>query len=159
MFTRKYGEHKSTEELQSWWKVVADRCDTFQQTKGVDSTRLAPHLNIIHSLLGLQSTLDHGPSQQSCKEEYNAWKWGATERYYESYTKTMLPTRKSVQRSSRQPDHTKTSWPFKETQTEVVWTCLPSGPVKLILRGTVKGGRRQGIQKKCTKTTLGNGQA
>ena len=30
-------------------------------------------------------------------------------RYYTSHTKTMLPTRKSVPRSSRQLDHTKTS--------------------------------------------------
>ena len=33
----------------------------------------------------------------------------ATARYYTSHTKTKLPTRKSVQRSSRQSDHTKTS--------------------------------------------------
>ena len=44
----------------------------------------------------------------------------------------------------RPPDHR------KETQTEVVWTCLPfirSGEKK-ILQGTVKGGRGQCIQKK-----------
>ena len=37
----------------------------------------------------------------------------------------------------------------KKTQTAVVWSCLPfirSG--KAILQGTVKGGRRQGRQKK-----------
>ena len=44
------------------------------------------------------------------KEEYKPWKWGATARYYASYTKTMLPTRKSVPRSSRQFDYTVTSW-------------------------------------------------
>ena len=40
----------------------------------------------------------------------------------------MLPTRKSVPRSSRQLDHTKTSLRHedrKETQTAVVWSCLP----------------------------------
>ena len=41
----------------------------------------------------------------------------------QSHTKTMLPTRKSVPRSSRttrrSPDHR------KETQTAVVWPCLP----------------------------------
>ena len=52
--------------------------------------------------------VNHGPSQQSSKEEYKPWKWGATERYYASHTKTMLPTRRSVPRSSRQSDHTKT---------------------------------------------------
>ena len=54
------------------------------------------------------------PSQQSSKEEYKPWKWGATARYYASHTKTMLPTRKSVPRSSRQSDHTKTSWSSKK---------------------------------------------
>ena len=54
--------------------------------------------------------VNHGPSQQSSKEEYKPWKWGATARYYTSHTKTMLPTRKSVPRSSRQLDHMKISW-------------------------------------------------
>ena len=43
----------------------------------------------------------------------------------------------------RSPDHR------KKTQTEVVWTCLPfisSGQNHL--QGTVKGGRRQGRQRK-----------
>ena len=68
--------------------------------------------------------MNHGPSQQSSKEEYKPWKWGATARYYTSHPKTMLPTRKSVPRSSfnwtaRRPDHR------KETQTVVVLSCLP----------------------------------
>ena len=46
----------------------------------------------------------------SSKEEYKPWKWGATTRFYTSHTKTMLPTRKSVPRSSGQLDHTETSW-------------------------------------------------
>ena len=54
--------------------------------------------------------VNQGPSQQSSKEEYKPWKWGATARYYTSHTKTMLPTRKSMPRSSRQLDHTKISW-------------------------------------------------
>ena len=53
--------------------------------------------------------VNHGPWQQSSKEEYKPWKWGATARYYTSHTKTMLPTRKSVPRSSRHLDRTKTS--------------------------------------------------
>ena len=69
--------------------------------------------------------VNQGPSQQSSKEEDKPWKWGATARYYVSHTKTMLPTRKSVPRSSRQSDHTKTSWPSRETITAVVWSCLP----------------------------------
>ena len=55
------------------------------------------------------SVVNHEPSQQSCTEEYKPWKCGAPARYYTPHTKTMLPTRKSVPRSSRQSDHTKTS--------------------------------------------------
>ena len=44
---------------------------------------------------------------------------------YASHTKTMLPMRKSVPRSSRQSDDMKTSWHHKETQTAVVWSHLP----------------------------------
>ena len=62
---------------------------------------------------------------KSSKEECRPWKWGATARYYASHTKTMLPTRKYVPRSSRRSDHTKTSWPLQKTQTAVVWSCLP----------------------------------
>ena len=58
--------------------------------------------------------VNHGPSQQSCKEEYKPWKLDATARYYASHTKIMLPTRKSVPRSHG-----------KETQTAVVWSWLP----------------------------------
>ena len=37
-----------------------------------------------------------------------------------------------------------------ETHTAVIWTCLPSsGLAKTILQGTVKGGRKQGRQRKC----------
>ena len=63
------------------------------------------------------------------KKNYKPWKWGATARYYTSHTKTMLPMRKSMPRSSRQcwatwrpPDDR------KETQTAVVWSCLPLTP-------------------------------
>ena len=52
------------------------------------------------------------PHSRTPKEEYELWKWRATARYYASHTKTMLPTRKSVPRSSRQSDHKKTSWPL-----------------------------------------------
>ena len=54
--------------------------------------------------------VNHGPSQQSSKEEYKPCKYGATARYHTSHTKTMLPTRKPAPRSSRQFDQTKTSW-------------------------------------------------
>ena len=54
---------------------------------------------------------NHGSWQQSSKKEYKPWKWGAMARYYASHTKTMLPTRKSMLRSSRWSDRTKTSLP------------------------------------------------
>ena len=45
--------------------------------------------------------------------------------------------------ADRLPDHR------KETQKAVVWSCLhSSGLTKTILQGTVKGGRRQGRQRK-----------
>ena len=46
----------------------------------------------------------------------------------------------------RFPDHR------KETQTAVVWTCLPLA--KAILQGTVKGERRQGSQGKRWKDNI-----
>ena len=67
--------------------------------------------------------VNHGPSQQSFKEEYKPWKWGAITRYCTSHTKPMLPIRKFVPRCSRQLDHMKTD-DCKETQTAVVWSCL-----------------------------------
>ena len=47
-----------------------------------------------------------------CKRGYKPWKWGATERFHASHTKTMFPMRKYVSRSSTQLDRTKTSWPL-----------------------------------------------
>ena len=100
--------------------------------------------------------VNHGPSQQNPKEEYKPWKWGGTARYYASNTKTMLPTRKSLPRSSRQfwrpPDH------CKETQTAVVWTCLSfirSGQIHLT-RHSESGKKTRQTSR---KTTSGNGQA
>ena len=69
--------------------------------------------------------VNHGPSQQSSKEEYEPCKRGATARCYASHTKITLPARSLCQdpagnqTTQRPPDH------CKETQTEVVWTCLP----------------------------------
>ena len=69
--------------------------------------------------------VNHGPSQQSSKEECKPCKWGATARYYTPHTKTMLPTRKSVPRSSRQLDTRRPPDDRKETQNAVVWSCFP----------------------------------
>ena len=43
----------------------------------------------------------------------------------------------------------------KETQTAVLWSCFPFiGLAKTILHGTVKGGRRQGRQRKRWKDNI-----
>ena len=57
------------------------------------------------------------------KKNTSRRKGGAAARYHTPHTKTMLPTRKSAPKSSKQSDHTKTSW---SSQTSVVWSCLPS---------------------------------
>ena len=64
-----------------------------------------------------------------------------------TFTYTMLPTRKSVPRSSRQLDHTKTIVKRRKLQ----WyghVSRSSGLAKTILQGIVRGGRRQGRQRK-----------
>ena len=66
----------------------------------------------------------------------------------------MLPTRKSVTRSSRQLDRTKTIVKRRKLQ----WcghVSRSSGLAKTILQGTVKGGRRQGRQRKRWEEHLG----
>ena len=65
--------------------------------------------------------VNHEPSQQNSKEEYKPWKWGATIRYYASHTKTLLPMKKSMPRSSRQLDHTKTSCGMVMSPIHQVW--------------------------------------
>ena len=64
-------------------------------------------------------------SQQSSKEEYKPGKWDATARYYTFHTKTLLPTMKSVPRSSRLWTTQSPPDDRKETQTAVVWSYLP----------------------------------
>ena len=84
--------------------------------------------------------VNHGPSQQSSSEEYKLWKWGATARYYASHTKTMLPMKKSVPRSSRQLDH---------METVLVWTCL------LFIRSGQNHLARHSERGKMTRQTEG----
>ena len=69
--------------------------------------------------------VNHGPSQQSSKEEYKPWKWGATANAtyfiqrpcYQWGSPCQDPAGNRTTR--RPPDHR------KETQTVVVWSCLP----------------------------------
>ena len=65
--------------------------------------------------------VNHGPSQQSSKEEYKPWKWSATTRYYASHTKTMLPTRKAFAKIQQvNGPHVRSPGHRKETQAAVV---------------------------------------
>ena len=105
--------------------------------------------------------VNHGPSQQSSKEEYKPQKWGATGRCYTSHTKTMLPTRKSVPRSSRQLDHMKTCWPL---QRDANCSGMIMVPIHLIWPKTSCKAQWKGEEDKADrgrggKTTSGNGQA
>ena len=62
----------------------------------------------------------------------------------------MLPTRKSVPRSSRQSDHTIDVLTIVKRR-KLQWygyVSRSSGLAKTILQGTVKGGRRQGRKRK-----------
>ena len=56
-----------------------------------------------------------------------------------SHTKTVLPMRKSVPRSSRQSDHTKTSWRKLQWYGHV---SRSADLAKTILQGTVKGKKK-----------------
>ena len=82
----------------------------------------------------------HGPADQ--------WEFRALVRQYTSHTKTMLPTKKSMPRSSRQLDHTKTSWRSYRDANCSGMVMSPIHQVQTILQDTVKGGRRQGRQRK-----------
>ena len=92
--------------------------------------------------------VNHGPSQQSSKEEHKPWKFGATARYY-LYKDCV--TNEEVQATIQQKIK-----PHKDLLTIVKrhrWQWYEhvshsSGLAKTILQGTVKGGRRQGRQKK-----------
>ena len=85
------------------------------------------------------------------KEEYKPWKCGATTRYHTSQTKTMLPIRKSVPRSSKQLIGPHEDLLMIVKRRKLQWygyVSRSSGLAKTILQGTVKGGRRQGRQGK-----------
>ena len=97
--------------------------------------------------------VNHGPSQQSSTEEYDPWKLGATARYYASHTKTMLQrqrgeeVRAKIQQAIGPHEDLLTIVKIRKLQ----WyghVSRSSDLAKTILQGTVKGGRRQGRQRK-----------
>ena len=78
-----------------------------------------------------------------------------------SHTKTMLPTRKSVSRSSRQSDGTKASWP---SYTYANCNCMDMSPVHQVWLKPSCKAQRKGEGDKADrgrggKTTSGSGQA
>ena len=124
-----------------YWRIQAEGCDKelhqlYLGTEQIDrsislSATTQQQRSRVTSIHPSSCRLvNHGPTQQGCKEEYEPWKWGATARYYAPCTKTLLPMRKSVPRSSRQSHHTETRPPdhCKETQTEEI-CCMDVSPV------------------------------
>ena len=105
--------------------------------------------------------MNHGPSQQSSKEEYKPRKLGATARYYTSHTKTMLPTRKSMPWSSRQLDHMKISWRSLRDANCSGMVMSPDHQVwpKPSCKAQWKGEEDKADKGRGRKTTSGNVQA
>ena len=108
----------------NWWGFQAR--DTLQDSTGNNSTdKVENQFGRQEYFSQFQDTTDAlpchihlpaclwimDPHSRALKKKYKPWKWVGTAGYYASHTKTMLPTRKSVPRSSRQSDHTKTPWP------------------------------------------------
>ena len=96
------------------------------------------------------SGMNHGPSQQSSKEGYEPWKLCATAKDYASHTK--------IQQAIGPHEDLLT---IVKRRKRKWYGHVPrsSGLTKGILQGSVKGGRRQGRQKKRGgKTTSGNGR-
>ena len=80
---------------------------------------------------------------------------------YASHKKIMLPTRGSVPRSSRQLDHTKTSWPSQRDTNCCDMDMFPVHHVwpKPSCKVQLKGGEDKADRRRGGKTTSGNGQA
>ena len=105
--------------------------------------------------------VNHWPSQQSCKESYEQWKSGATPEYYASHTKITLPMRKSVPRSSRESDHTKTSGP---SYRDANWSGMDMSPVHQVwskpsCKAQWKGEENKADRKRSGKITLAKRRA
>ena len=94
--------------------------------------------------------VNHGPSQQSSKEEYKPWKWGATTRYYTSDTKDH-GTNEEVHAKIQQAIGPHEDLLMIVNRGKLQWyghVSCSSGLAETILQGTVKGGRRQDGQRK-----------
>ena len=90
-----------------------------------------------------------GTSQQSSKEGYKPWKWGATARYYAFSYKDHV-TNEEVHAKIQQAIGPHEDLTIVKRRKLQWYGCVSrsSGLAKTILQGTVKGGRRQGRQRK-----------
>ena len=94
--------------------------------------------------------VNHGLSQQSSKKEYKPWKWGATARYNVSHTKDRV-TNEEVRAKIQQAIGPHENLLTIVKKHKLQWhghVSRSSGLANTILQGTVKGGRRQGRQRK-----------
>ena len=89
--------------------------------------------------------VNHGPSQQSSKEEYKPWKLGSTARYKDHVTN------KEVLAKIQQAIRTHEDLLTIAKRRKLKWyghVCRSSGLAKTISQGTVTGRRRLGRLKK-----------
>ena len=94
--------------------------------------------------------VNHGPSQQSSKEEYKPWKWVATAKYYAFHKKdhvTNEKVRAKIQQAIGPHEDLLTIVKGRKLQWYGHVSCS-SSLAKTILQGTVKWGRKQGRQRK-----------
>ena len=106
------------------------------------SDRLAKHIYIVEASSCM--LVNHGPSQQSFKEEYKPWKWGATAKYYSSHTKDHV-TNGEVPAKIQQAIGPHEDLLTIVKRRKLQWyghVSRSSGLAKTILQGTMKGGRR-----------------
>ena len=111
-------------------------------------------------VIGKWVVMNHGPSQQSSKEEYKPWKWDATTRCYTYHTKTMLPMRKSVPRSSRQLNQMK-AWPsYRDTNCSGMdMSPIHQSGQNHLARHSERGKKTKADRGRGWKMTSGNVQA
>ena len=104
--------------------------------------------------------VNHGPSQQSSKEEYKPWKRDATARYYASRTKTVTDEEVSAKIQLTTEQHEDLLTIVKKRKLQWYGHVSRSSILaKTILQGTVKGGKDKADSGRGGKTRSGNGQA
>ena len=91
--------------------------------------------------------VNHGPSQQSSKEEYKPWKWGARLRISYKDPVTNEEVRARIQQAIGPHEGLLTI----VRRLKLQWyghVSRSPGLAKTISQGTLRGGRRQGRQRK-----------